>query len=140
MTTPPNTYSYYDYADNRGQGWVAFAGVLLLIVGGMNICQGIAAVGNSSFFAHGAHYAVGSLNTWGWVVMVLGIGQILVGFGVFMKNQLARWIGVCVFALNSIAQLLFIPAYPFWSLSLFALDVLGMYGLIVYGARLESRS
>jgi hypothetical protein len=37
--------------------------------------------------------------------------------------------------LNSIVQLLFLPAYPFLALALFTVDVLIIYGLIAYGGR-----
>jgi hypothetical protein len=53
------------------------------------------------------------------------------------KNQFARWTGVAVLGLNAIAQLLFIPAYPFWSLALFSIDILAIYGLVAYGDRLS---
>jgi len=41
-----------------------------------------------------------------------------------------------VLSLNAVAQLLMIPAYPFWSLALFALDILAVYGLVIYGERI----
>jgi hypothetical protein len=41
---------------------------------------------------------------------------------------------------NAIAQLLMIPAYPFWSLSIFTLDSLAIFGLLVDGARISSAS
>jgi len=128
--------SDYYADDERGYGWVIFAGVLLLMVGTMNFIAGIAAIGNSSFFVHNAHYVVGSLNTWGWIVLCVGVLQWLVGLGVFVKNQFARWTGVVVLGLAAIASLLFIPAYPFWALSLFTLDILALYGLIAYGSRI----
>ena len=56
--------------------------------------------------------------------------------GVFVKNQFSRWVGVVVLAGNAIVQLMMIPAYPFWSLSIFALDILAIYGLIAYGKRI----
>ena len=125
---------YERYQDpERGYGWVAFAGVLLLVVGTINFIEGIAAIGNAHFFVHNTHYMVGSLNTWGWVVLCIGVVQLLLGLGVFAKNQLARWTGVVVLALNAIAQLLMMPAYPFWSLCIFTLDILAIYGLIAYG-------
>ena len=46
-----------------------------------------------------------------------------------------RWFGVTVAALNGIAQLLLIPAYPFWSLTQFTVDILVIYGLIAHGKR-----
>jgi hypothetical protein len=31
---------------------------------------------------------------------------------------------------------MFIPAYPFWSLAIFSLDILAIYGLVAYGSRM----
>ena len=128
---------YESYADDdRGYGWVSFAGVLLLLVGTLNVIEGIAAIGNAHFFANGQHYIIGDLKTWGWFVLCLGVLQLAVGLGVFVKNQLARWAGVVVLAGNAVVQMLMIPAYPFWSLSVFTLDVLAIYGLVAYGKRI----
>jgi hypothetical protein len=44
-----------------------------------------------------------------------------------------------VLSLNAIAQLLMMPAYPFWSLCIFAVDILAIYGLVAYGARISER-
>ncbi len=131
---------YYDDSDDRGYGWVAFAGVLLMMLGTLNFIEGIAAIGNAHFFAGNAHYIAGSLNTWGWVVMLVGIAEWGVGLGVYFKNQFARWVGVLVLGVNAIVQLMMIPAYPFWSLSIFALDILAIYGLVAYGERVVRRT
>ena len=125
-------YEGYDDAE-RGYGWVAFAGVLLLIAGTINTIEGIAAIGNAHFFVANTHYVFASLKTWGWVVLCIGVIELLVGLGVFVKNQLARWAGVFILSLNAIAQLLMMPAYPLWSLAIFTIDVLAIYGLVAYG-------
>ena len=131
--------TYESYAeDERGYGWVVFAGVLLLVVGTLNTIEGIAAIGNAHFFVANAHYIAGDLNAWGWTVLCIGVIELAVGFGVFVKNQLSRWTGVVVLSLNAIAQLFMIPAYPFWSLSIFALDILAIYGLVAYGRRISA--
>ena len=131
----PRTGAEYERDDgrDRGYGWVAFAGVLLLVVGTINLIEGIAAIGNAHFFVRNTHYVFANLNTWGWVVLCIGVVQLLVGLGVFAKNQLARWTGVVILSLNAIAQLLMMPAYPFWSLCIFAIDILAIYGLVAYG-------
>lgn len=121
--------------DDRGFGWIIFAGTVLGMVGTLNFIEGIAAVSNSHFFVGNAHYVFGDLNTWGWIVMILGAAQVLTSLGLLIQNQFARWLGVGFAVLNAIAQLLFIPAYPFWSLALFTLDILVMYGLIAHGGR-----
>jgi hypothetical protein len=128
----------YAEDDDHGYGWVAFAGTLLLIVGTLNFIEGIAAVSNSHFFVANTHYIAGDLNTWGWVVLCIGVAQWLIGVGVFVKNQFARWTGAVILGANSIVQLLMIPGYPFWSLSIFTLDILAIYGLIAYGKRISN--
>ena len=129
------TSGYYA-EDEAGYGWVVFAGVLLLMLGTLNFIEGLAAVGNSHFLVPNTHYIAGSLNTWGWVVLCIGVLEWVVGLGVFVKNQFSRWTGVVVLSANAIAQLLMMPAYPFWSLSIFTLDILAIYGLIAYGKRI----
>ena len=131
-------YDRYATDDDRGYGWVVFAGTLLLMLGTLNFIEGLAAIGNAQFFTANAHYIAGSLNTWGWVVLCIGVLEWGVGCGVFLKNQFSRWTGVLVLSANAIAQLLMIPAYPFWSLSIFTLDILAIYGLIAYGKRISN--
>jgi hypothetical protein len=134
---PPSAAQYDSYyEEERGSGWVTFAGVLLLVVGTINFIEGIAAINNAHFFVGNAHYVVASLNTWGWVALCIGVVQWAVGLGVFARNGFARWAGVFILALNSVTQLLMMPAYPFWSLCVFAADILAIYGLIAYGKRI----
>ena len=140
-TTPstgaPAAYQPYG-EDDRGYGWVMFSGVLLLMLGTLNVIEGIAAISNSRFFVANTHYIFGTLNTFGWIVLCVGVVELAVGCGVFVKNQFARWVGVLVLALNAIAQLLLMPAYPFWALSIFTMDLLAIYGLIAYGRRISA--
>ena len=69
----------HEYDEERGYGWVAFAGVLLLVLGTLNFIEGLAAIGNAHFFVANTHYIAGSLNTWGWVVLCIGVLEWLVG-------------------------------------------------------------
>ena len=62
----------YELEDDRGYGWVAFAGVLLML-STLNFIEGLAAIGNAHFFTANANYIAGSLNTWGWVVLCIGV-------------------------------------------------------------------
>jgi hypothetical protein len=120
----------------RGSGWVAFAGTLLLIIGVLNVIQGIAAIGSAHFYVSNAHYIFGSLKTYGWVVLILGVLEALAGIGIFAANQVARWGGVAILILSAIAQLLMMQSYPFWSLTLFAVAILALYGLIAHGSEI----
>jgi uncharacterized membrane protein HdeD (DUF308 family) len=121
--------------EGRGLGFVFFAGILLLIVGCFNLIDGIAAVARSHVFLGNAHYVFGDLRAWGWVALILGALQLVAGVGVMTGNQLARWVAVAVVGLNAIGQLFFVPSYPFWSLTIIAVDVVALYGLCAYGSR-----
>ena len=119
----------------EGYGLILFASVLLLVLGCFNLIDGIAAVANSHVFIANAHYVFGDLRAWGWITLILGALQLLAAAGVLAGNQLARWFAVAVVGLNAIAQMFFIPAYPFWSLTIIAVDVVALWGLCAYGSR-----
>jgi hypothetical protein len=119
----------------RGLGMVVFAGVLLAVIGFFNLLDGIAAIANSHIFIGNAHYVVGDLRLWGWVMTIFGAVQLLAALGVWTGNQLARWFAVAVVGLNAIGQMFFIPAYPFWSLLIIAADIVALWALCVYGSR-----
>jgi hypothetical protein len=123
------------YAEGRGYGLVLFAGVLLLVSGFWNLIYGIAAIAQSHVFVANAHYVFGNLRAWGWVTLIFAILLLVAGAGIMVGNQLARWFGVVVLGLNLIEQMFSIPSYPFWSLTIIALDVVALYGLCAYGSR-----
>ena len=123
------------YAEGRGYGLVLFAGVLLLVSGFWNLIYGIAAIAQSHVFVANAHYVFGNLRAWGWVTLIFAILLLIAGGGIMAGNQLARWFGVVVLGLNLIEQMFSIPSYPFWSLTIIALDVVALYGLCAYGSR-----
>ncbi len=119
----------------EGLGLIVFALVLLLVLGCLNLIDGIAAVANSHVFIANSHFVFGDLRTWGWITLILGALQLLAAAGVAAGNQLARWFAVAVIGLNAIDQMFFIPAYPFWSLTIIAVDVVALWGLCAYGSR-----
>jgi hypothetical protein len=121
--------------EREGYGLVVFAAVMLLIIGCFNLIFGIAAVANAHVFVTGAHYVFGSLNSWGWVTLIIGAVQVLASAGVLAGYQLARWFGVAVLGLNAIAMMFFLPAYPFWALIILAADLVAVWGLCAYGSR-----
>jgi hypothetical protein len=121
------------YAEPAGAGWVVFASVLLFIAGIWNFIDGILAIGSSHVYVGDAHFVFSDLKTWGWIVMLLGLTQLAAGAAVVSGSEWARWFGITVAAVNSIGQLMFLPAYPFWALAMFTVDMLVIYGLAAYG-------
>ena len=123
------------HAEGRGAGMVLFASILLLVIGFFNMLYGIAAIANSHVFVAGAHYVIGDLRAWGWVTLILSVLQLVAAAGILAGNQLARWFAVAVVGLNAIDMMFFIPAYPFWALTIIAVDIVALYGLCAYGSR-----
>ena len=117
----------------EGRGWVTFAGIMILLVGIMNVIYGIAAVDKSTFFVQDARYVVfNDLNTWGWILLVVGVVQLIAAFGIWARRGWGRWIGIVSASGNAILQLLFISSFPLAALALFAIDVMVIYGLASY--------
>jgi phosphatidylserine synthase len=134
-TTPRLEYPEvaYDYEAEKGEGWRVFAAIMLGFAGILGLIDGIVAVSKSSFYVAGAHFVFSDLHTWGWIIMAVGAIATLSAFGVMNRAQWARWFGIAVAGTQAIAQLLMIQAYPFWSLCVFAIDVLVIYALATYG-------
>ena len=124
-----------EYVSPAGAGWLLFAGIMLMVVATLNIIYGIAAIGDSKFFIADQKYILSNLNTWGWITLILGIIQVLAALSIWAGNQFGRWFGIAGATLSAIGALLSSPAYPFWSLAIFTLDILVIYGLAAYGGQ-----
>jgi hypothetical protein len=135
VSTRVRQYTGENAVEGRGAGWVLFAGTMLAVLGTLNVIEGIAAISNSTFFVENARFVVSGLNTWGWVLLATGVTQGLAGLGVWGRVGFARWLGVVIATVNAAAQMLILPAYPLWSMSMFALDLLVIYGLVAHGGR-----
>jgi hypothetical protein len=114
---------------DRVTGWWLFAGMMLGIAGVLNVIWGIAAISDSKFFINDAKYVISGLHTWGWVTLVLGALELTAAGSLFAGGGFGRWVGAFAAGLSAIASLLSIAAYPFWSLSVFALSIIIIYQL-----------
>jgi hypothetical protein len=116
-----------------GIGWVMFAAIMLGLAGIWNFIDGILAISASRVYAGEEVFVFSDLNTWGWIILILGILQAVAALTLFVGSEFARWFGIGAAGLNAIGQLMFIPINPFWGLAMFTVDVLIIYALAVYG-------
>jgi hypothetical protein len=115
-------------------GWVAFAGLLLMIIGGLDFLQGLVAVIRDQYYLVGDNGAlVLDVSQWGWIMMIWGVVLALVGYGLVSAMSWARWAAILVVGLNFIAQLGYdgSSGYTLWSLTVIALNIVVLYALIV---------
>ena len=139
-TTATTSSTWYEPTP-KGTGWVLFAGIMLLFAGVMNVIWGIAAVAGSGFFVAGAHYILlTDLNVWGWIAIGFGTLEFIAAFSVWRGGGFGRWFGIFAAALAGIGALMWMPAYPLWSLVLVTVDMLVVYALAVYGGKPEITS
>jgi hypothetical protein len=59
----------------------------------------------------------------------------IVAAALFTRNQFARGAGVGLLAIAALVELLMMPAYPLWGLTLFATNIFALYGLAAHAPR-----
>jgi hypothetical protein len=133
------TTSPYDTYPDRGDGWLSFSAVMLFLVGSLNVFQGLLLIVKDEIYVTGPDESVvvvGDVTTWGWVILILGVLEIVAGGGVLARHQLARWFAIFVASVALLAQFpVFFGAYPLWSFTVVILCVMVIYGLAVYGGK-----
>ena len=118
----------------RGAGRAAFAAILLTIAGILNVIYGIAAIGDANFFENSTRYVFSNLEAWGWITVVLGVIQLTGGLSLLSGGVWGRVVGIVAASLGAVGAMLAVGgAFPFWSLGIFALCVIVLHGLLVYG-------
>jgi uncharacterized membrane protein HdeD (DUF308 family) len=130
----PGAPESLEYVD-PGSGWISFAMTLIMLIGAVNVIEGIVALTDSTFYSPSAVFVFSNLRTWGWIMLVLGVVQFAAGYVLYSGSQWARWFVAASCGVNALAQLMFVQAYPFWAMAMFALNVLAVYAVSRYGSR-----
>ncbi|MBK8293770.1 MAG: hypothetical protein IPK93_02970 [Solirubrobacterales bacterium] len=118
----------------RGAGRVAFAGIMLVLIGVLNVIYGIGALDNANIFVNDTRFIFSDLNTLGWVLIVLGAFELIAGFSLLSGNAFGRIFGIIAGSLGAIGALLSIGgAYPWWNLAIFFVLIWVVHGIVVFG-------
>ena len=136
--------SGYGYGPDRTgwTGWVVFASTMMILVGFFQAIEGIVAIFDDGFYrvTEGGLVVEVDYTVWGWTHLLLGAVLIGAGAGVLVGNIVARGVAVVVAMLSAVVNLVFIEAYPIWSILIIAVDVLVIYALIVHGREMKDTS
>jgi hypothetical protein len=125
--------SYGATVGDAGFGWITYAAVMLGLAGTFNVIDGIVGLSKSKFYVADASYVFSDLRTWSWIVLVLGALELAAAFRITSGSEFFRWFGIGAASVNGIAQLMALPGYPIWALVAFAMDLIIVYALVVYG-------
>jgi hypothetical protein len=111
-------------------GWVVFAAMIMVLVGGFTFIDGLVALLNSGYYGSNPNLLLGNLQSWGWWNLIVGAVVALAGLSLFTGATWARVVAVLLASLNALSQIVFIAVFPFWALVVITLDVIVIYALI----------
>lgn len=119
-------------------GWVFFGAAMLVLVGVMQLVQGLAALFNPDYFVATANNVfVLSLTTWGWTHTIIGILALAGGIGVMAGARWARILSVVITALAMVSSIAYITTFPIWSTFVLVIGGIVIYALTVHGNEIE---
>jgi hypothetical protein len=115
-------------------GFTYFAATMMILGGGLDLLQGFAAVVKSNYFVVTPHYAYTiNASSWGWIHMILGVVLLLAGAALLNGSVWARTLGVIFAILSAVANFMWLPYQPVWSIIIISICVLVVWALTVHG-------
>ena len=120
-------------------GFIVFAAVMMMMTGAFQALAGLIAIFENEFYVATRNYLFQfDATSWGWIHLIVGVIVALAGFALLSGATWARVVGITLAVLSAVANFLFIPYYPFWSLLIIALDVLVIWALAVHGGKVTT--
>jgi hypothetical protein len=135
--------TYRDHAASTGVavGFILFAAVMMIMSGIFQALQGLVAIFENEFYVATRNYLFQlDATSWGWIHLILGVFVAFAGWGLLSGRTWARVVGITLAVLSAIANFLFIPYYPFWSLLIIALDVFVIWAIAAHGGDMRDRA
>ena len=126
-------------ADGRQtSGWavggILFAGLMMIVVGIWQALEGLIAIFENEFYVATRNYLFQfDATTWGWIHLLLGLVVAVAGYGLLSGRTWARVVAITVAVLSAIANFLWLPYYPFWSLLIIAVDIFVIWAVVAHG-------
>ena len=120
-------------------GWIAFACTIMVVLGIFQAIQGFVAIFYDGYYRVPSSGLVVNIDytAWGWTHLLLGLLIAAGGVGLLYGNVAARTVAVVLAGFSALLNLLFIEAYPIWSVIVIAFDVLVIYAVTVHGRELS---
>ncbi|MFF5235421.1 hypothetical protein [Dactylosporangium sp. NPDC000521] len=116
-------------------GWVTFAAVMLVVIGLLNVLEGLVTLlQNQVAFIDDNSLVVVNLTGWGILMLVFGGLLVAAGIGLMARNTVARAAAIVIVALHMLIQIGWLGAYPVWSMLMITLSVVVLFALTVHWA------
>jgi hypothetical protein len=119
-------------------GWVFFGAAMLVLIGAMQLVQGLGAIFNPNFFVvTQSHIFAFDVRTWGWIHTILGILALAGGIGTMAGSGWARIVAVVITVLALLGSIAYITTFPLWSIFELVIGGIVIYAFTVHGAETE---
>jgi hypothetical protein len=121
-------------------GWIAFAATMMIMLGIFHAFQGLIALFQDEYYLVGRNGLTIHMDftAWGWTQIVVGLVVVAAGVGLLSGQMWARIVGVLVAVLSAVVNIAFLSAYPIWSTTMVAFDVLVIWALTVHGREMKT--
>jgi hypothetical protein len=115
-------------------GGTIFAGMMLVIAGVLAILEGIVGIAKDAVYVvtRGDYTYKFDVTAWGWIHLILGVIAVAVGYGLLSGAPWARYAGILIAGLSMIANFMFLPYQPIWSIIMIAIDTFIIWALATY--------
>jgi hypothetical protein len=121
------------------QGISFFAGVLLIVGGGFQAIEALAAIVRDEYLVVAPNYIYTfDLTAWGWIHLLIGLAFVAIGICLLLGQGWALIAGIVVAAISALINFTWLPYSPFWAILLIAVDILIIWALA--SARAQSRA
>lgn len=120
-------------------GWIWFAAAVLITNGAFNAIDGLVALFKDQVYVQTSKsLVVFDFTAWGWILLIIGAIQIVVGWALASGRLWARLTAIYLAMLSAVAQIAYITVFPLWSLTVIILDVVVLWALTVHGEEAEA--
>jgi hypothetical protein len=115
-------------------GFILFAGIMMIMAGSFQALAGLVALFENEFYVATRNYLFQfDATSWGWIHLLVGLIVAFAGFAVMAGRTWGRVVGITLAVVSAVVNFAFIPYYPFWALTVIALDIFVIWALAAHG-------
>ena len=135
----PVAHDQYDaeLTESAGLGWIAFASTMMFVLGSFHMIVGLVGIFKEDYYQVGQSEVVISVDytTWGWTHLLMGLLVSCAAFALLRGATWARVVTIVLAVISAVVNLVYMSAYPLWSMTMLVVDFIVIYGVTAYGGR-----
>ncbi len=115
-------------------GFTAFAGFMMIMMGGRWIISGLVGLFNSEFYVVTLRWIFEfDISTWAWIHLIVGMIILVAGIFLFQGAVWARTVGVILAVIAGLLSFAWLPYYPIWAILFIVVSIAIIWALTAHG-------